>query len=264
MHQPVFRLTIFSHIGGYGRGMARMRARSIRRGISCAALLALAGCGESDPPVAERAVDPAVLAAINDPILVDPDLSRQNEGNAALTVNVDNALPLENRTLRAIEAAREEALALVGGRDAMIDLPPPSGEGEAAPLAARFSLAERAILSGVGAECAGRAQGGFIWAARMPQTFPLYPRSAAQDAMGNASPGCALRAAVFRTPVPLEEVLAFYHMRALGAGYSSSRTVMGEEQVLRGTQGGAAFAVYARKAPDGTSEVDLVTWGQPR
>ena len=118
MHQPVCRLTIFSHIGGYGRGMARMRARSIRRGISCAALLALAGCGESDPPVAERAVDPAVLAAINDPILVDPDLSRQNEGNAALTVNVDmvNSFgwpsPDGETTLHADGAKPVQALAL--------------------------------------------------------------------------------------------------------------------------------------------------------
>lgn len=241
-----------------------MRARSIRWGMLCATPLALAGCGADDPPAPEPEIDPAVLAAINDPILVDPDLSRQNEGNAALTVNIDNALPLENRTQRAIEAAREEADELIGGRDAMKALPPAGKSGEAAPLAARLSLAQRAILSGAGDECAARAQGGFIWAARMPQAFPLYPRSAAQDAMGDASQGCALRAAAFRTPVPLEEVLAFYHTRALGAGYSSFRAAMGEEQVLRGTRGRAAFAVYARTGPDGTSEVDLVTWGQPR
>lgn len=244
--------------------MFEARAKPIVSALAGLALVPLAACGETDPPAPERQVDPAVLAAINDPILVDPDLSRQNEANAALTGGIDGALPLENRTPRAVAAARDEAMALVGGREAMMELPPVEETGEAAPLAARLSLTQRAVLAGAGEQCAKQAERGFIWAARMPEAFPLYPRAAAQDAAGNDSPACALRAAAFRTPVPLAEVLAFYHTRARAAGYTSRRSERGEEQVLQGTRGGAAFAVYAHADGEGATAVDLVAWRSPR
>lgn len=244
--------------------MFEAQAKLMVSALAGLALVPLAACGEADPPVSEPEIDPAVLAAINDPILVDPDLSRQNEGNAALTGGIDGALPLENRSLRTIASAREEATALVGGRDAMLALPSIETTGAAVPLAARLSLAERAVLAGAGEECAAQAAHGFIWAARMPEAFPVYPRAAAQDAAGNDSPGCALRAAVFRTPVPLAEVLAFYHTRARAAGYTSRRSELGEEQVLQGTREGAAFALYAHTDAEGATAVDLVTWQLPR
>src|SRR5690606_30297494 len=48
---------------------------------------------------------------------------------------------------------------------------------------------------------------------------------------------CALRAVNFRTPVPLEEVLAFYHTRALDTGFTSTLATAGDESVLLGEYG---------------------------
>lgn len=234
-----------------------------RLAIVAPALLALGltACGDEPAPPPPRETDPAVMAALDDQILADPDLSRQNEGNAALTGGIDHALPLPNRTERALDAARDEARALVGGRDAMLALPRAGRAGDPAPLAATLSIVARAAFAGASEVCVGALAEGFEWAGRMPESFPIYPRGAVQEAAGADGAPCALRAVNFRTPIPAEEVLAFYHTRARAAGYSSALAPLGEERVLRGRKGDAWFAVYAREDSDGTTVADLVVSG---
>ncbi len=231
--------------------------------IAFCALLAcvLAACSGERLEPTPGDVDPAVIAALNDQILTDPDLSLQNEGSAALTGGIDHALPLVNDSPRAIDAAREEARALVGGRDRFRRLPP-VGEPEAeVPLESRITITARAAYAGASEACVRSLDRGFIWAARMPAPFPVYPRGATQEAAGSDAAGCALRAVNFRTPVPIEEVLAFYHTRALDAGFSSTLAAAGDESILRGTREGASFALYARAGTSGLTEADLVTQG---
>ncbi|RXZ66009.1 hypothetical protein [Pelagerythrobacter rhizovicinus] len=229
-------------------------------GVLFACAFVAACSNEHVVPVADE-IDPAVAAALNDQILTDPDLSRQNEGSAALTGGVDHALPLVNDSPRASDAAREEALALLGGRDRLLRLPPVAKRGEEVPLKDRITVTARAAYAGASERCVRSLRRGFIWAARMPAQFPVYPRGATQEAAGNDVEGCTLRAVNFRTPVPPKEVLAFYHTRALGAGFSSTLTVAGEETVLSGRRGDASFAVYARTGPSGLTDIDLVTRG---
>lgn len=230
--------------------------------IAFCALLAcvLAACDDERPEPVVDEIDPAVIAAINDQILIDPDLSRQNEGNAALTGGIDHALPLVNDSPRAVDAAREEARALVGGRDRFRRLPSAGEPQPGVPLEIRITITARAAYAGASETCVRSLDRRFIWAARMPPPFPVYPRGATQEATGSDATGCALRAVNFHTPVPLEEVLAFYHTRALDAGFSSTLTIAGEESVLRGAREGASFALYARAA-SGLTEADLVTQG---
>jgi hypothetical protein len=55
----------------------------------------LSACGEEPEPVREtRRLDPAVVAALHDPIMIDPDLVSQNRGNAAITAGGFDAVPL--------------------------------------------------------------------------------------------------------------------------------------------------------------------------
>ena len=233
-----------------------------RRTAFCALLACmLAACGGERPEPTAKDIDPAVVAALNDHILTDPDLSRQNEGSAALTGGTNHALPPPNTSPRAIDAAREEARALIGGRDRLRPLPPAKRLDAEVPLEARITIAARASHAGAGERCAGSLERGFIWAARMPDPFPVYPRGATQEAVGSDAEGCGLRAINFRTPVPLEDVLAFYHTRALDAGFSSELAMAGKESVLSGARDGAVFAVYARTGPSGLTEIDLVTRG---
>lgn len=237
-------------------------ALATRRIAFCALLAyALTACGGERPVPTAKDIDPAVVAALSDHILIDPDLSRQNEGSAALTGGMDHALPLPNASPRAIDAAREGARALVGGRDQLRPLPPAKRLDAEMPLAARITIAARADHVSAG-ECVGSLERGFIWAARMPDPFPVYPRGATQEAAGSDAGNCALRAVHFRTPVPLEEVLAFYHTRAVDAGYSSELAIADEESMLSGAREDASFAVYARAGPSGLTEIDLVTRGR--
>lgn len=47
-------------------------------------LLALGGCGADAPPAQPTARDPVMTAALQEPLLVDPDLSQQNARNLAI------------------------------------------------------------------------------------------------------------------------------------------------------------------------------------
>ena len=46
--------------------------------------LALGGCGADAPPAQQAANDPVMSAALQAPLLVDPDLSQQNARNLAI------------------------------------------------------------------------------------------------------------------------------------------------------------------------------------
>lgn len=225
-------------------------------------LLLLAACGdeptEGDPMAAE---DPAARDALNDQIMVDPDLANQNEANAALTANDGRALPPENATPEAIAAAREEAIALVGG-GAKLAAPPAARQVQGdIPESATLTAASRAALSSGGGNCAEMVDYSTAWAARLPAAMPVYPRGATQEAAGTDKDGCALRVVNFLTPVPLDDVLAFYNTRAKANGYSTEHLLKDGDNILSGTKGSASYVVYARRLSSGITEVDLVTNG---
>lgn len=46
--------------------------------------LGLGGCGADAPPAQQAARDPVMTAALQTPMLVDPDLSQQNARNLAI------------------------------------------------------------------------------------------------------------------------------------------------------------------------------------
>jgi len=49
-----------------------------------ASILTLCGCGSSAPPAPAMVQDPVMNAALESPLLVDPDLSQQNARNLAI------------------------------------------------------------------------------------------------------------------------------------------------------------------------------------
>ena len=52
--------------------------------IASALALMLGGCGADAPPTHPAARDPVMTAALQAPLLVDPDLSQQNARNLAI------------------------------------------------------------------------------------------------------------------------------------------------------------------------------------
>ncbi len=230
-----------------------------------AAVLALAllgACGSRADNGATTEADPASDAALNDQIMVDPDLANQNEGSGALTGAGERSIPVADRSPQAIAAAKREAAALVGGEGALRPVPAAREVAGEIPESATLSAASRAALSPGGANCGDGVQYSAGWAARLPEALPVYPRAATQEAAGNDTGGCSLRVINFITPVSLPDVLAFYHARAKGAGYSAEHLRKDGDNILSGTKGGAAYVVYGRTVAGGLTEVDLVTSGR--
>ncbi len=223
-------------------------------------LALLAACSDA-PEDAEASgdLDPASEQALNDDLMTDPDLAGSNQGNAALSGSGDRSLPNINRTPEAISAARTRAAELVGGADALRPVPAPRDLGAAQTVTPAMQKAARAAVAPGGTNCESRVEYTTAWAAKLPGTFPVYPRGNTQEAAGTDEGGCALRVVSFLTPVPLADVLAFYHTRALANGYSAEHVKAGGDNILSGTSGENAFVVYGRRLPSGVTEIDLVT-----
>ena len=118
---------------------------------------------------------------------------------------------------------------------------------------------DNGALPDVERNCAEHTSRTAQWAARMPATFPVYPRGAVMEASGTDSDGCALRRVSFVTPVPLGEVIDFYFTRARAAGYSAEHIVRKEDNLLAGKNGAASYLVSVRRLPTGNTEVGLIT-----
>lgn len=227
--------------------------------ISPIAMLAACSGGAEEQVAGER--DPAAEQALNDQIMVDPDLANQNEANAALTGGTDQSIPPENMTPEAINAAREAAFALVGGSDGFKELPAAKPLGDTIPAESTLTAAARAAATPSGANCAEQVDYSAAWAAKLPADFPVYPRGTTKEAAGTDAGDCSLRVVNYLTPVPLDDVLTFYHSRALSAGYSSEHVTYDGDRIVSGTKGRGSYVVYGRQLPSGVTEIDLITSG---
>ncbi|MBT2133221.1 hypothetical protein KK137_02640 [Croceibacterium sp. LX-88] len=230
---------------------------------TCAPVL-LSACGGSDELArADTEQDPAVTTALNQPLSYDPDLSAMNRANSAASLPwQDGSLPTVDSGPDAIEAARAEALGLVGGVGLMRKAPEPEDISDSlAPESSLTAGARAEVAPGIDPACAGQVSYTMQWAAKMPAAFPIYPRGAVQEAAGTDAEGCALRVVNFVTPVPLDEVMDFYFTRARNAGLPARHGLQGGDNVLAGSNGTRSIVVYARELPSGLVEVDLVTAG---
>jgi len=228
--------------------------------VRVATLLALAlvpaACSGDDQRVVEKPRDPAVVQALNDPLMTDPDLSSRNEGAAALTVRTDGALPLLEARAEAVAAARAEAAALLGGEEKFASVPRPTGT--TATLAADHSPGDHLALLADKTTCKAALRDSTIWAARLPAATPVYPRGATLAATGGEGKGCRVAAVVFSSPIPAEEIVAFYWHRARTAGLAPVVLTAGDSTVIQGRGKGMAFDLRAREA-DGQTIAELAT-----
>ena len=224
--------------------------------LSAALLLTACGSGKQEAdPLAER--DPAVTAALADPLMADPDLTSQNRGNAVLTGGGPAAgeIPPFKRGQAERDAARAAALAMVGGT--LRAAPAASAEQDASPADATTAAALVRALPW-GRACADQLGYTASWAAKMPPALPVYPRAHVQEAAGSDAPGCRIRAINFQTPVPASEVVEFYATMAGKGGYALTAGRAGADLTLTGTTGGGVFALFVRGGA-GLTEVNLVT-----
>ncbi len=200
-----------------------------------------------------------MAGALREPVMIDPDLSGMNQRGAALTGGGAPVatIPLDEQGAEFAAAAKAEAVRLAGG--ALQSAPASSGSGvtahgETAALTARNVL-------GAGNGCLAKLTYTAAWAARLPESFPVYPRGHVRQAAGADGDDCHVRAINFRVAVTPDDVLNFYFTRARKAGFAATRRSDGGAHMLSGDKGDTAYAVLVRTGEDGLAEVDLVTSG---
>jgi hypothetical protein len=194
-----------------------------------AAALALSACSDDTPGnnLADLGndADPALTGALNDQILVDPDLANQSNRNAV----------------------RPPATPLQAGYP-----PPEKGEGAAASASA--------AVQGNGCSDAAKFDYNANWAGRLSPAFAVYPGGKVSEAAGNDKDGCRTRVVSFAAADGWQRVLDWYHTRAVKAGYSSEHQVREGDHILAGTNGRDSGAFYLIVTPKGAgSEVSLIT-----
>ena len=213
------------------------------------AALALGSCKGSDTGNTAR----------DDGAASDDGLAGSGGADIALVTGSDGSTVEIDRSARAVQAARDRAAEMVGGSGSLKPIP------EARTITARDGATQamrRSALAAVrpgGGNCADRVDYTTSWAARLPGAFPVYPRAHTLEAAGTDEGACALRVVSFVTPVPLGEVLSFYHTRALADGFETEHVEVANDSVLSATKGEAALIVYGRRTDAGVTEIDLIT-----
>lgn len=197
------------------------------------AVFALAACGQvsvANDGLAINDADPALTAALEDPILTDRDLHQQS--------NRFNVRPAELPTRAEYPSGARVQRA--------------SAEGPgAAPAAPRCGSGP----SGAPAEFSY----GMEWARRLPAAFPAYPGGRVTEAAGQDSGACRVRVVTFRTADGHQRVLDWYRERALEGGFSAEHQPRGRDHVLGGVHSGSNGAYYLIVTPiAGGSEVALI------
>jgi hypothetical protein len=217
--------------------------------------LTLAGCGESeaarDPAIQP---DPAIVAALAEPIMTDPDLAAMNRGNAAIVVGQFDGIPAWTRDPDQVAAARAQALRLAGGQ--LLSTPEADLKAAVPPVESA-----REFVAGVPAasRCLAALRPGFSWAADLPKAASLYPGAHVVDAAGARTASCAMRTVRYVTAAARRDVLDFHYTLLSSGGYRVKRTAGGDNDLLTARKGAAIARVRVGRGDDGMTEVALAT-----
>lgn len=220
-------------------------------------VIALAGCSRTAEEQA-KPVDPAVSAALEGPLLTEPDLAALNGAGRALTgTGVASALvPANLYAPEALDAARAEAKAMFGG--AVPSAPAVNGSDKAKG----GETALQSLRSAFGKlPCEGSVTWSAIWAARLPPGLSPYPRGHVAEGLGADDDACHLRAVTYRTGITLAEAVDFHAAQAKKLGMSVDHRADGDAHVLVMAKGPLVASIYVRPGPEGLIEVQIVTKG---
>ena len=216
------------------------RIAPLLRSAAFAAVLSLAACsGNSgnnlaalDNELIGNDADPALTSALEDQILVDPNLVQQ--------ANPNSVRPPETPVQAQYPAGSDRRPAQV--RRAAATNP---GPDTAPPMP--------------GGACGAAFDHGPEWANRLPAEFPAYPGGRVTEAAGSNRGDCRVRVVTFITRDPFQRVLEFYRGVADRAGFSAEHQARGADHVLGGVNARTDGAFYLIVTPvQAGSEVALI------
>lgn len=240
-----------------------MRILPIFASLALSMMLSACGEGASDEaPAIVNEIDPYLARALNDPLMVDPDLAYRNEGNAAITIGYDHALPSFKGSEASAGRAREEARLELLEQGVIEDLPLASQSAGPAILAQEFGV--EAVLSAVNApvECRKNVQGSFAYAAAMPDVVPIMPHGMVRVAAIVDQPECQLHLARYFTPAAVGDALQYHFTKLKRAGFEPAYYTQPEASLIADRRG-TFVQIYARKTSGDLTAIDLISWKQP-
>ena len=219
------------------------------RSAALAGLLALAACSGGDEnnlaaidnDLLANGADPALTSALEDQILVDPNLVQQANPNSVRPPEtpVQAQYPAGSARTEAAIARMQQAGA--------------SAQAEA--------QAQGAQASATAGPCGSTIpfQHGAQWANRLPAEFPLYPGGRVTEAAGSNEGDCKVRVVTFTTGDPYNRVLEHYRSLAARGGFSAEQQLRGNDHVLGGVNARTDGAFYLIVTPQARgSEVALI------
>lgn len=238
---------------------------AFRRAFYLSALLplALAGCGGAGDlgnaeEISGNAADPALASALQDQIMVDPQLGRQANSDAVRPPSQPYSAGVPSDAV----ATNSGKVDLAG----LMKTPDPVQAGKECTQcgAARESITLGGLASRQRdkrtSECAGSITYSANWANRLPRDLPLFPQARVTEAAGSETGKCALRVVSFSASQPMQTMLDWYYTRAIKSGYSSEHQVDGKEHILGGTRerDGGAYVLFLTNRSDGGTDIDMV------
>lgn len=256
-----------------------MRAISLKPKFTLALALALtapltlAACGAGDnngndvealdAKLAGKGSDPAMNAALEDRILVDPDLTDSSNSNMVKAPDkpLDGAVPSIDTADAPLASAEEldSAKLLRAPKPTIVSATDCTDCGANKGMTLEDLAAAQGVKRGKGT-CSAKMQYGASWANRMPPEFPIYPKALVKEASGVEGGVCDIRAASFNTSADLQSVVDYYYTRARRSGYSADYELRGGEHVLGGVRDndGGAYVIFLNRNAGGGTSVDIV------
>jgi hypothetical protein len=225
--------------------------------------LALAACGTSeadnlddlDRELTANRADPAVMAALQDQIMVDPSLAAQANHDAIRPPLDPYAAPMPAEMVASNTDKPEGGL--------MRAPAPVEGKCDQCTVASQ-SMTLGALAAGQPdrrtSACAGQLRYSARWASRLPNDLPVHPQGRVVEAAGADQGGCTLRIVSFSAPMPMQAMLDWYYTRAMRAGYTAEHRAEGEQHVLGGARArdGGAYVLFVKSRADGGTDIDLM------
>lgn len=226
----------------------------MKRGFCGVAGLALAlmlsACGGKDNDKGGNEIDPAVANALEDQIMVDPNLVGQaNRFGRTGSTGSEAPVPapgVGGRTVQPGKLLRAPA--------------PTTATGTGSVTLSERADDQAARTSQGSSACEKNFHYSASWAALLPEAFPLYPDAQVMEAAGNNQLPCRMRLVSFVSKAPLQTLIDFYYTQAVRNGFTAEHQLADGEHVLAGTRekdDGVYYLTFNARKGGGTN-VDMI------
>ena len=174
--------------------------------------------------------DPAVKSALEDQIMVDPQLASKANAHSIRPPDEPYGAPLPPSERH---SAPTGEMPTTLGQKAYAKLPPAS---TGCNMAVGYSA---------------------LWATKLPEDVPIYPQGHVSEAAGSDTPSCHLRVVSYTSSAPSQSIADFYTTHGRQAGYAVTQS----QDTLNGKRGNdnAMFSISLTPSTNGGTDVDVVS-----